>query len=79
MSEVVRLQASSLPKVTFTGDREALAGTLTEKSSPRDQRYAGMPILPGKDFPVDMPLVADLAQSLLGMLPEIVPALAACA
>ena len=79
VSEVARLQDNSLPKVAFAGGREALAETLAEKISPRDQRYAGMPILPGKDFPVDMPLVADLAQAFLGMLPETVSALAACA
>ena len=79
VSEVTRLQGDSLSKVAFANDREGLGEALAEKISLREKRYAGMPILPGKDFPVDMPLVADLAQTLLRMLPEIVPALAACA
>ncbi len=70
VAEVSRLQSSYLPRVIFTGGRESLGEAVIQKISPQEKRYGGLPILPSKEFPLDMPLVAELAKALLGTLSE---------
>ena len=73
---VTRLQNEYLPKVVFNSGRKSLPAETADKRSPGDQRYAGLPILPGREFPLDLPLVEELARELLATLPEAIPLLA---
>ena len=78
-AEVTGLQNDYLPRVAFTGGRESLDKALMRTVSSREQRYAGAPILPGRDFPLDVPLITELVHVLLSSLPQKVSMLAAYA
>ena len=78
VSEVTRLQHARLPEIRFHS-KEDLGAEILGKLSPVEKRPAGLAILPGKEFPLDMPQVKALAQELLEKLPRKAPFLAACA
>jgi FdhE protein len=76
---VTRLHHAFLPRVCFNSGRERLDALIQRGISPPEKRAGGLPILPGGEFPLDMPLVTELAKELLRALPEKAPALAPCA
>ena len=73
---VAKLRNEYLPKVVCNSGRKSLSAEATDKLSPGDRRYAGLPILPGREFPLDLSLVEDLVRELLATLPEAIPQLA---
>lgn len=75
---VTQLQNKYLPRVIFNKGKESLPPETLSGLSPRDKRFAGLPILQGP-FPLDLPLADELARELLAALPEAVPQMAACA
>ena len=75
VATVATLQNSYLPTVAFAKGRESLSADTIQKISPPEQRYTGLSILPGKDFPIDMPLTEDLAAALLKSIPTAAPML----
>lgn len=76
-AEVTRLQQACLPDIRFTGGPESLGPEIMNKIAPAADRQAGRPLLPGREFPLDLPRIETLAREILAVLPRTVPGLAA--
>lgn len=72
VSEVSKLQYKYLPKVNFGSDSSLPPNTL-KRLAPPEKHHAGLPLLAGKDFPLDMHVAKELAKEILHTLPEALP------
>ena len=73
VAAVSRLQNNYLPKVSFAAGKQSLPGETLQKLSSREQRHNGLPILSGKDFPLDMLQVQETARALLDLISTTAP------
>lgn len=80
VSTVTELQFAARDTVRFGGLKEqVLPQTVLEKLTAADSRRLGAPLLPRRDFPLDLRSAAELAPALLKALPEKSPQLEALA
>lgn len=75
-AEVARLQGESMAKVAFNAKPGQLPAAVMQKLSPPEKRFSGLPILPGRDFPLDMNSIRSLAGAVLDRIPTAAPTLA---
>lgn len=73
---VAELQNAHLPNVVFIREGDALPDAIMQKRSPLEKRLSGLPILPGKEFLLDLESVKEVSAALLDAIPAAAPTIA---
>lgn len=76
VTTVTKLQNAHLPKVAFIREQDHLPDEILQRLSSPEKRLSGLPILPGKEFPLDLESVKELSAALLEAIPSAVPTVA---